>query len=599
VNISGVYDKTRVTFYVGGETNTRIKMKNGKIYKYGEIIRDSLNRGECLLITGYGETDDISGCLIMGNKPVAISTGNTYSSIGDNYKNRGLIYGNDLPAIAYERKYYIPALRNNGHSPILRIFAKDSANVYAGDSLIGKIRYQFGMKDSAWIEYKIEESVPITIWSDRQINVVSYSTGIIDNKINNPIQINITPRERYYNSTGFFVQNLGVMNQKDYATFIAQSDTSGNFPQDIKIEITSIDGTHVYKSINDFTIINMQEIYDPALKNSKKKVYTFSIRLTKENSYNIHSKELFRIYANGYNDEFNYLFDNELAFIDLERPDLFPPEPHYRLNGSGKCYRAETYVVDQPQDDDTVRSNMGVIYFNKKSSYNFEFHNDDFVPGETDSVNWYVDVMDMSLDARAVITFADRAGNDTTIIVEYKARKMKVTPSLHNFGYVPVGESKTQKFTMTNNADFDFLFRTISFGSYPYLHERKGFNLNFLFDTTKFILPTQTVEFEVTFAPTELGVFRDTLYLSDTTCYSDMKLVVAGNSDGTSVKESEEGKYITPNPATDFINVDMSFLRMQESKIVNSRLSFLRMQGSKIASCWLSFLRMQESEKNI
>jgi hypothetical protein len=46
-----------------------------------------------------------------------------------------------------------------------------------------------------------------------------------------------------------------------------------------------------------------------------------------------------------------------------------------------------------------------------------------------------------------------------------------------------------------------------------------------------------------------------------------MKLVVAGNSDGTSVKESEEGKYITPNPATDFINVDMSFLRMQESKI--------------------------------
>jgi hypothetical protein len=241
----------------------------------------------------------------------------------------------------------------------------------------------------------------------------------------------------------------------------------------------------------------------------------------------------------------------------MERPDLFPPEPHYRLNGSGKCYRAETYVVDQPQDDDTVRSNMGVIYFNKKSSYNFEFHNDDFVPGETDSVNWYVDVMDMSLDAQAVITFTDRAGNDTTIIVEYKARKMKVTPSLHNFGYVPVGESKTQKFTMTNNADFDFQFRTISFGGYPFLHERKGFKLNFLFDTTKIIPPTETVEFEVTFAPTELGVFRDTLYLSDTTCYSDMKLVVAGNSDGTSVRESEEEIFISPNPASDYLTLNI------------------------------------------
>jgi hypothetical protein len=47
-----------------------------------------------------------------------------------------------------------------------------------------------------------------------------------------------------------------------------------------------------------------------------------------------------------------------------------------------------------------------------------------------------------------------------------------------------------------------------------------------------------------------------------------MKLVVAGNSDGTSVRESEVEKSITPNPATDFINVDVSFLSMQESKIM-------------------------------
>jgi hypothetical protein len=46
-----------------------------------------------------------------------------------------------------------------------------------------------------------------------------------------------------------------------------------------------------------------------------------------------------------------------------------------------------------------------------------------------------------------------------------------------------------------------------------------------------------------------------------------MKLVVAGNSDGTSVKESEEGISIIPNPASDYITVDVTFLRMQESEI--------------------------------
>jgi hypothetical protein len=34
-----------------------------------------------------------------------------------------------------------------------------------------------------------------------------------------------------------------------------------------------------------------------------------------------------------------------------------------------------------------------------------------------------------------------------------------------------------------------------------------------------------------------------------------MKLVVAGNSDGTGVKENEEGISITPNPASDYIEI--------------------------------------------
>ncbi len=52
------------------------------------------------------------------------------------------------------------------------------------------------------------------------------------------------------------------------------------------------------------------------------------------------------------------------------------------------------------------------------SSYNYDFNYDkkrEFIAGTTITTDWSLNVIDLALDARALLVFVDRAGNDTII----------------------------------------------------------------------------------------------------------------------------------------------------------------------------------------
>ncbi|HRS01836.1 MAG TPA: T9SS type A sorting domain-containing protein, partial [Bacteroidota bacterium] len=101
------------------------------------------------------------------------------------------------------------------------------------------------------------------------------------------------------------------------------------------------------------------------------------------------------------------------------------PIPYYELLCDGTTDTTQgkyPYVIDMPENDPPP-SNLALIIFHKNSSvnYNFEIKNEDknWIPGETNIVHWKAWVIDTSKDAVAFITFADRAGNDTTIMLQY------------------------------------------------------------------------------------------------------------------------------------------------------------------------------------
>jgi len=76
-------------------------------------------------------------------------------------------------------------------------------------------------------------------------------------------------------------------------------------------------------------------------------------------------------------------------------------------------------------DNASSPSNLALVIFHKNNSinYNFEIKSEDknWIQGEANKVHWKAWVIDPSKDAVAFLTFADRAGNDTTIMLQYSA----------------------------------------------------------------------------------------------------------------------------------------------------------------------------------
>jgi hypothetical protein len=106
-----------------------------------------------------------------------------------------------------------------------------------------------------------------------------------------------------------------------------------------------------------------------------------------------------------------------------QKKDTLCPVPTYTMEKNG--YVKNGVVTDMP-DDDKIRSNLGTILINP-DSYNYKFYFKPFIPGETRTTTWTLDVIDSNKNAKATLIFTDRRGNDTTIVVEYTAQVNSVS----------------------------------------------------------------------------------------------------------------------------------------------------------------------------
>jgi hypothetical protein len=175
----------------------------------------------------------------------------------------------------------------------------------------------------------------------------------------------------------------------------------------------------------------------------------------------------------------------------------------------------------------------------------------DFIAGEDRETIWYGDPIDDTKDARAVITFTDRAGNDTTIKIEYFAFRASIQPGTTKFGKLAKGEIIEKDFWLfnqsnTHEANIRELFMQKNNQGFVITNIRGG-----IFILPVIIPPMDSIAFKVRFVTNIGGKFVDSIVVGDS-CLFRYKAHVEATGDFVGVEDEITKNAILniyPNPS--------------------------------------------------
>ncbi|MBM2816552.1 MAG: IgGFc binding protein [Ignavibacteria bacterium] len=377
----------------------------------------------------------------------------------------------EMPVFTWGKYYHVTITPGLSKSSSIRVFAKESnTTIFRDGKQVSFVKTYGGIIGEGYQELQItppeSPMKPVVISGDKPINIMLYNTGYKDdvNPLNNsrPFWMAQVPIEQYQKEITFFpppvIESSGKMNH--YLKLICQLDSTGNIPDDMQFgepDSGKILWSQYNRKFPGQIDTFAYDIYG-------KKFGVQILPLLKSGVFKIKSPKAFIAYSFGNDTVKSYGFPSATGLMDLSRDDLFPPVPKFKLLCNGSLEGGLGTVTDMP-DNDSIRSNLSVVTYLKDESYNYSFTFKDFVPGESRTTSWSIEPYDMSKDARAVITFTDRRGNDTTIIIEYKSLKLSITPNNFDFGRVKFGSEQTQTFQIKNESDDKVRVTQISMAS--------------------------------------------------------------------------------------------------------------------------------------
>ncbi|OYT15752.1 MAG: hypothetical protein B7C24_11385, partial [Bacteroidetes bacterium 4572_77] len=170
--------------------------------------------------------------------------------------------------------------------------------------------------------------------------------------------------------------------------------------------------------------------------------------------YALRNNEQFAAYGYGFESADSYGYPLSAALRAIDKPDIWTPTTTVEIDCEGNV---EGYATEQPSSD-SLRSNFAMLMvLDEKESYNYELSNpdsSDFVPGVTVAFEWFLKLKDKDADGHAVLSMIDRAGNDTTFIIDHIATKFRLTPKVNNYGLVAYNDPPKEKIiTVTNSTE--------------------------------------------------------------------------------------------------------------------------------------------------
>ena len=142
------------------------------------------------------------------------------------------------------------------------------------------------------------------------------------------------------------------------------------------------------------------------------------------------------------NNSNEYCYFKYSKVIKVSQEDNKKPIPEYTL--ACCCGDVEGTTTDAP-DDYVIRSNMAGLSMDPNGSYNYSLEYEEFVVGESRTIEWELHCYDSRKDAKAVLYFNDAAGNDTSITIEYNAINMMISPEISEWTNIESESTPTFK----------------------------------------------------------------------------------------------------------------------------------------------------------
>jgi len=418
--ISAAYDETEVTFEMGG--NAQSTTSGG--LKPGETRTFMMQRGDVLSFASNGDNQDISGSYITSSKPVGVVSGNQCANIPGGVAFCDFISEMEIPTYTWGLEYHVTPFFGRKKNPIIRIYAKEENTTVYRDGVQWLVLPRGNrMIDNGFAERRSDDSVPrsVVISADKPIYVVEYNTGQADDGISSdPFQLVLTPLEQYQNEIVFCTPGAkgGKNNfKKHYVNLIYQVAADSTIPDDLEFAIVN-NGQFEWNKVTTFGE-NPGQIFGVPVNGA-----TYACKqliLPGDGVYRIRANTPLAAYSYGFSNYDSYGFPAGAAFIDNTVKDTETP----LLSVAPKSADGEVTgtVTDYPQDP-KLRSNLGLISMGIDANYNYQFSYGKsiaYIAGQSQTTDWSLKVIDKSKDARAVLHFADRSGNDTTILVEYQS----------------------------------------------------------------------------------------------------------------------------------------------------------------------------------
>ncbi len=542
--IIAAFDETMFRFTLGGNPNT----KTAGSMVPGESIVRTLQKGDVWMVSTSGGDQDLSGSKIESNKPVSVISGNFCTDIPTGNKWCDYTVEMELPTMTWGKNYIVPKIPNRKYSSIIRVFAKErGTKVFRNGTQIATLDSSGGIEGKAFIELRMnpmdQPPASISISADKPIGVTLYNTGTEEDSNNvssDPFVMAISPVEQFQKEILFCTPGIGNWQKfkYNYLNFVYESDSAGTLSDQFEFG-TSIDSIISWEKLKDKFSDTCELIKSPV---DSKFYGVKTLTLPKDGVYMIRSDSLlFSAYSFGYSDYESYGYPAAVRLRDMTKPDT--EKPKLDFIDMIKYGYAKGSATDMP-DDPKIRSNLGLIVFHKDLSSNCKFTHDTFIPGNTRTVTWRVDVLDLSLPTLAVISFYDRCGNDTTVVLKYDSSTD------------PLGVHLLLPLNMTENLPDSSLFiwnKSVAQMYRLIISEDRYEQKNALiFDLTDTMKNVSGLKNNTTYFWQVQNILNDTILGR-----SSIWKFTTGKINSVAYNYPENGFSMNPNPASDFIEISV------------------------------------------
>lgn len=460
--ITAPYDGTKVRFTLGGNlvTQTIGGLRPGKSQDF------TLNKGDVLGISSFGNAADLSGSQILATKPVSVISGNYCAYIAITVPACDFISEMELPTNTWGKAYHVTKIFGRQYNSYIKIFAKEpNTQIYRNGRKIGVIQQAGGLEGIGFLEMRVADGPAdnFIISGDKPISVTQYNPGQLDDNVSSdPFQLILSPIEQFQTEITFNTPGIGDGSgfATNYVNVVIELDKNQNLPDDFEFaSVNPSTSEFKWESVKG----KFNSFFNTFASDVDGKYYGMkTIKLPQDGVYKLRSSYPFAGYAYGFSNFDSYGFPTSVAVGNLERPDKDAPVTEYEPNCQS-CYK-DIVVTDKPDDQD-IRSNLAEIYMLEQndengnpSSFNYTFSvreiiDGSFTAGETVQAHWSACPEDKKKDGRAILVFKDRAGNVRLDTLIYKVFDVSILPEATiKFGNFKVGESKVRTITVKNNS---------------------------------------------------------------------------------------------------------------------------------------------------